>query len=117
MTVSSHAAAGSALDLGAVVDSLFASPEWQREERSSASIVQTPRLRVVVTALHRGATMHNDDPDEAVTIQGICGETVLSVNSDGAVIGEGSLLGVPSGVPWRLRATTDAVVLLTVARR
>jgi quercetin dioxygenase-like cupin family protein len=109
-------AAAAAVDLGAVVSGLLASPEWQTEERSSSSILHAPALRVVVTALHRGAILHNDDPDEAVTIQGVRGETVVSINGDGAAVDEGALLGVPAGVPWRLTAATDSVVLLTVAR-
>jgi quercetin dioxygenase-like cupin family protein len=108
--------AASAIDLGAVVSGLLASPEWQAEERSSCALLHTPTVRVVLTALHRGATLHNDDPDESVTVQGVRGEAVVSINGDGAVVEEGTLLGVPSGVPWRLVATTDSVVLLTVVR-
>ena len=109
-------AAASAVDLGAVVSGLLASPEWQTEERSSCAIVHTPSLRVLVTALHQGASLHNDDPDESVTIQGVRGEALISINGDGAVLDEGALLGVPSGAPWRLVATTDSVVLLTVVK-
>jgi quercetin dioxygenase-like cupin family protein len=109
-------AAASAVDLGAVISGLLASPEWRTEERSSCAILHTPAMRVVVTALRRGASLHNDDPDESVTVQGIRGEALVSINGDGAVLDEGALVGMPSGVPWRLVATTDAVVLLTVAR-
>ena len=109
-------AAAAAVDLGAVVSGLLESPEWQTQDRSSCSILHTPALRVVVAALHRGATLHNDDPDEAVTIQGVRGETVVSINGTGAAVDDGALLGVPAGVPWLLTAASDAVILLTVAR-
>ena len=109
-------AAASAVDLGAVMSGLLASPEWRGEERSSCAILHTPAVRVVLTALHRGASLHNDDPDESVTVQGVRGEAVVSINGEGAVVDEGTLLGVPSGVPWRLVATTDSVVLLTLVR-
>jgi quercetin dioxygenase-like cupin family protein len=109
-------AAAAAVDLGAVVSGLLASPEWQTEDRSSCSILHTPALRVVVTALHRGATLHNDDPDESITVQGVRGETVVSIDGTGATVDEGALLGLPAGVPWLLTAATDSVVLLTVAR-
>lgn len=109
-------AAAAAVDLGAVVAALFSTPEWQSESRSSCALLHTPELRVVVTALHAGATMHNDDPDEAVTVQGIQGSAVVLINDASADLGEGCLLCVPGGVAWKLSATTDAVVLLTVVR-
>jgi quercetin dioxygenase-like cupin family protein len=106
--------AAAAIDLGAVVAGLLASPEWAAEPRSSSALLHTSELRVVLTALHRGATMHNDDPDEAITVQGIRGNALMSINGEGADLAEGSLLCVPAGVSWELSATTDAVVLLTV---
>ena len=109
-------AAAAAVDLGAVVAGLLASPEWRAYERSSASILHTPVLRVVVTALHRGATLHNDDPDETVTVQAVRGETVVSVNGSSADLVEGALVGLPAGAPWELIASSDSVVLLTIAR-
>jgi quercetin dioxygenase-like cupin family protein len=109
-------AAAPGVDLPAVIAGLLASPEWATEDRSSVSVLQTSLLRVVVTALHAGATLHNDHPDEVMTIQGLQGEAEIAVNEAGATLPQGGLVAVPGGVPWRLAATTDAVVLLTVAR-
>ncbi len=115
-TADASRAAAAAIDLGAVVSGLLASPEWATEARSSCALLHTPELRVVVTALHRGATMHNDDPDESITVQGVRGAAVVSINGAAADLPEGSLLCVPAGVGWELSATTDAVVLVTVVR-
>ncbi|HEV7810783.1 MAG TPA: hypothetical protein VGO64_09290 [Candidatus Limnocylindrales bacterium] len=109
-------AAAPGVDLSAVMAGLVASPEWATEDRSSVSVLQTSLLRVVVTALHAGATLHNDHPDEVMTIQGLQGEAEIAVNEAGATLPEAGLVAVPGGVPWRLTATTDAIVLLTVAR-
>jgi len=105
---------GSASDLGAVMATLMLTPEWRTEPRAARSIVHTPDLRVVMTALHQSADLQNDDPDEAVTIQGLRGSALLSINGRGAVVDEGTLVGIPAGSRWRLVATTDAAVLLTV---
>jgi quercetin dioxygenase-like cupin family protein len=105
-----------AVDLGAVVSGLLASPEWQTEPRSSCALVHGPRLRVVLTALHRGATLHNDDADEALTVQGVRGAASVTINEEQADLDEGALLNIPAGVPWELQATSEAVVLLTVVR-
>jgi quercetin dioxygenase-like cupin family protein len=108
--------AAAAIDLDAAMAGLVASPEWQTEPRSSSALLHTPELRVVLTALHAGATMHNDDPDETMTLHAVRGAATITINDDAAELREGSLLCVPAGAAWELNATTDAVVLLTVVR-
>jgi quercetin dioxygenase-like cupin family protein len=109
------ARAASAVDIGVAISRLLASREWRTEDRSSRAILHTPALRVVLTALHEGASLHNDDPDEALTVQGIRGQAVVSIDGEGALLDEGTILAIPSAVPWRLVATADSVVLLTVS--
>lgn len=85
------------------------------ENRAARSLFQTPGLGSVLTALRAGASLHNDHPDEPTLVQGIAGECVISLDGHGAVIGPGTLVGIPRGVVWRILARTDAIVLLTVA--
>jgi quercetin dioxygenase-like cupin family protein len=86
------------------------------EERAARSLFQSSTLGAVLTALRAGGTVHNDHPDEAAVVQGIRGECLISLDGQGAVVGPGTVVGIPRGVVWRLVARTDAVVLLTVAR-
>jgi quercetin dioxygenase-like cupin family protein len=101
-------------DLGAAMAALRLTREWRSGPRAAASIFHSGRVRAVVTVLHQAAEMHNDDPDEAITIQGLHGSALISVDGRGAVIDEGTLVGIPAGSRWRLVATTEAAVLLTV---
>jgi len=101
-------------DLGAVMAALRLTPDWRTERRAARSIFHDDRVRAVVTVLHQSADLHNDDPDEAVLIQGLRGSALISVDGFGAVIDEGTLVGIPAGKRWRLVATSEAAVLLTV---
>jgi hypothetical protein len=103
-----------AADLGAVMAALRLTPEWRTERRAAKAIFHDERMRAVVTVLHQSADLHNDEPDEAVLIQGLHGSALISVDGVGAVIDEGTLVGVPAGKRWRLVATTEAAILLTV---
>lgn len=84
-------------------------------ERTARSIFQSATLGAVLTSLRAGGSAHNEQPDEATLIQGIRGECLISLDGQWSVIGPGTLVGIPPGVAWRLRARTDALVLLTVA--
>ena len=104
------------VDLAAVTALLEGDAGRLPEERAARSLLQSSTLGAVLTALRAGGTVHNEQPDEAAIIQGIRGECLISLDGQGAVVGPGTLSGIPRGVVWRLVARTDAVVLLTVAR-
>lgn len=103
-------------DLGAVAATMSRAVGDGREERSAQSLFQTAEIGSIVTALRAGASVQNEHPDEATTIQGLTGECLISLDGNDASIGEGTLVGIPAGVPWHLVARTDAVILLTVSR-
>jgi quercetin dioxygenase-like cupin family protein len=103
-----------------VVDLAAAAELLEREagrtpERAGRSLFQTSTLGAVLTALRAGATVHNDQPDEAALVQGVRGECLISLDGHGAVIEPGTIVGIPPGIAWRILARTDAVLLLTVA--
>jgi quercetin dioxygenase-like cupin family protein len=104
------------VSLDAMTRELLASAEWASEPRAARALLHDPRLRVVLTALHAGADMQNDDPDETVTIQSVRGSCLIAVDGIGATLEDGQLVGVPAGTRWRLVASTDAIVLVTVSR-
>jgi quercetin dioxygenase-like cupin family protein len=88
----------------------------QPADRTARSLFQTASLGTVLTAIREGGAVHNDQPDEAATIQGLRGECLISLRGQGAVVQPGTFVGVPAGVPWRLVARSGAVVLLTLSR-
>jgi quercetin dioxygenase-like cupin family protein len=105
----------STVHLRASVDELHRSAEWASEPRASRSLLHAPGLRIVLAALHAGADLRNEDPDEAVAIQGLQGSALIAVDGVGATLDVGDLIAIPAGARWRLVASTEAVILLTVA--
>jgi quercetin dioxygenase-like cupin family protein len=88
----------------------------QPEERAARSLFQTSSLGSVLTAVREGGVVHNDQPDETTTIQGVGGECAIELDGQNSTVQAGTFIGIPAGVPWRLVARTDAVVLLTMTR-
>lgn len=103
------------VDLSTVTGIVTAEAGRGASERAARSLFQASRLGAVLTALQAGASVHNDQPDEAATIQGIQGECQVSLDGRDALLSPGTLIGLPPRVTWRLVARTDAVILLTVA--
>jgi quercetin dioxygenase-like cupin family protein len=85
-------------------------------ERAARSLFQSDTLGAVLTNLAAGASMENEDPDESATIQGVRGTCRVALESESVDLNPGTLVAVAAGIAWRLEATSDATVLVTVAR-
>jgi quercetin dioxygenase-like cupin family protein len=85
-------------------------------ERAARSLFQTDTLGVVLTNLAAGSTMENEQPDEAATIQGIRGTCRVAIGDESVDLAAGVLVAIAPGLAWRLEATSQASVLVTVAR-
>jgi quercetin dioxygenase-like cupin family protein len=104
------------VELDDAIELLMQEASGRDEERAARSLFQTSTLGTVVTAIRELGVVHNDQPDEPATIQGLRGECVVSLDGQDSVVKAGTFVGVPAGVRWRLIARTDAVVLLTLTR-
>ncbi|HSK52007.1 MAG TPA: hypothetical protein VLA44_04575 [Clostridia bacterium] len=103
-------------DLGTEGVGLLGEPQWSDGDRNSKTLLKTESLRVVLTALRAGATMENDDPDEAVAIHGLQGSLAIGVDDGEVTVAAGQLVCLAGGDPWRLTATTDSLFLLSLGR-
>jgi len=110
------ASASAVVELDEAIVALARDASGQSEERAARSLFQTSSLGAVLTAVREGGVVHNDQPDETTTIQCVGGECTIELDGQEAEIRAGTFIGIPSGVPWRLVARTDAVVLLTMTR-
>jgi quercetin dioxygenase-like cupin family protein len=104
------------LDVGTEGVGLLSEPQWSDGDRNSKTLLKTESLRVVLTALRAGATMENDDPDEAVAIHGLQGSLAVGMDAGEVTVAAGQLVCLAGGDPWRLTATTDSLFLLSVGR-
>jgi quercetin dioxygenase-like cupin family protein len=116
MTSTHHAPSLAILDIGAAGVDLLGEPEWTGGDRNSRTLFKADTLRIVLTALRAGATMRNEDPDEAVAIQPLQGEVAVRVGSQEIAARSGELVCVGEGQPWEVRASADSLFLLTVGR-
>jgi quercetin dioxygenase-like cupin family protein len=104
------------LDIGAEGVGLLGEPEWADGDRNSKTLLKTESLRVVLTALRAGASMDNDDPDEAVAIHGLQGTLAVGLDAEEVTVTTGQLVCLAGGDPWRLSAVSDSLFLLVIGR-
>jgi len=104
------------VDIRAEGAALLAEPAWSDGDRTAKTVLRTESLRIVLTALRTGATMSNDDPDEAIAIHGLSGTVSVNIDGDGVSIGSGELALLAGGDPWQITAECDSLFVMSVGR-
>jgi quercetin dioxygenase-like cupin family protein len=97
------------------IDALRSEEQWQDGDRNSRTLAKDVDFRVLLTVLHDGATMDEQDGDARVSIQLLEGGVQLAVNGERTDISAGGLAVVDAGQSWDMRASGDCAVLLTMA--
>ena len=95
---------------------LRSEPQWADGDRNSKTLLKAAGLRVVVTTLRAGAVLDNDQPDEAVSVDVREGSIEVTAGGEARDVGPGHVATLGGGVPWRISATEDSVLVLSVGR-
>jgi quercetin dioxygenase-like cupin family protein len=97
------------------IASLRDESEWEENEKNSRTLAKDVDFRAVLTVMHTGATLEEQDGDARTSVQVLEGNAELDVDGDSSELATGQLAVIDSGRPWTLRATRDCAVLLTLA--
>jgi quercetin dioxygenase-like cupin family protein len=103
------------VDLEREAATLLAEPEWADRDRNSRTVATTDRMRIVLTALRAGAELGSSDTNDTLAIHALRGQILLRIDDADVELRAGRLATVEGPREWTVRATTDALVLLTVA--
>jgi quercetin dioxygenase-like cupin family protein len=103
------------VDLEREAATLYDEPEWVERDRNSRTVATTDRLRIVLTALRAGAELGSVETDDTLAIQALRGDLRLTVDGADVDLHPGQIATVEEPRDWTIRATSDALLLLTVA--
>jgi len=82
---------------------------------SSATILKTETLRVVLMAIKAGARLHEHHADGRLLLQVLQGEIEFEAESEKRALQTGMIVSVDAMVLHAVAAVTDASLLLTIA--
>ncbi len=94
---------------------LKAEPTWQRETHNAMTLTKSRGLRVVLVAMHSGATLPMHHTDGPLSVQVIDGEPQVTADSGAVTLHAGQLLTLQSGIRHGAQAATEAAFLLTLS--
>jgi len=89
--------------------------EWQENEKNTRTLAKDVDFRAILTVMHTGATIDEQDGDARASVQVFDGTAALEIEGRSASLTAGHVAVVDSGQPWVLRATSDCAALITFA--
>jgi hypothetical protein len=103
------------VDLGSEATDLFQEPVGGRRDRLSRTVVSSNRMRITLTSLEAGAELGSEGNDDTLAVQLLRGAARLEVAAGTDDLRAGQLAALADPGPWRLQATEDSLLLITVA--
>jgi quercetin dioxygenase-like cupin family protein len=98
------------------VNRLKQEPEWISGSRNSVTLVNTANLSIVLTALHKNATLCGHEVDGPITLQVLSGAINFGVSGQPRTLEAGKVIALDKGIPHDIQALEDSELLLTVVK-
>lgn len=96
---------------------LQAEPAWREGDRNAITLTKRVGLRLVLTALRRGAALQEHHAPAPATLHVLSGRMVLRVGDSPLEMGPGDLVTMEAGLTHSAEALADTVFLLTLAEK
>jgi quercetin dioxygenase-like cupin family protein len=102
-------------DLPALLAQLKREETWANAPRTGLTLLKGQRLRVVLVALHAGATIPSHHTDSPISVQVIEGALTVRTEAQTLTLHPGHLLTLQAGIPHAVDAVEESAFLLTMA--
>lgn len=79
------------------------------------TLVRSPKLQVVLVALHEGTVMPSHHAEGPITVQVLEGQIKFTAAGQIVTLGKSQMLSLASGIQHTVEAVEESAFLLTVA--
>lgn len=101
-------------DINLLIKQLKNEQTWQDGDRNAITIFKTDGLRIVLTALRKGAEMKKHKADGLLSLQVLKGRISFTTDEQAVECDEGRLLTLHPSIPHDVLAKEETVFLLTL---
>lgn len=103
------------IDLPAFRTQIRQEQSWKTGDRNAITVFKTDGMRIVLVALHNGATMAEHSADGILSIQVLEGQIDFQVNGKHCTLAEGQMICLHPEIPHAVIAHEESIFLLTLA--
>jgi quercetin dioxygenase-like cupin family protein len=103
-------------DLPGLIRNMKLSHTWAKGDLNAMVLIKDPEKNVILVALHEGTEIVSYQSNDSITFQIIEGKMEFNTRKTSAAIGMGQVLTLNDKVKYRLTASEETVMLLSIAK-
>jgi len=103
-------------DLPGLIRNMKLSHTWAKGDLNAMVLIKDPEKNVMLVALHEGTEIVSYQSNDSITFQIIEGKMEFNTRKTSAAIGMGQVLTLNDKVKYRLTASEETVMLLSIAK-
>ena len=102
-------------DLPVLLEKIRSEEDWRTRDRNSMALHKSPELRIVLVAMHAGASIPAHTAAHPFTLLMIEGRVLFTAGQKTTTLQRGQMLTLHAGIPHDLKAPEEAAFLLTLS--
>lgn len=103
------------IDLPKYIDQILNEKSWDDGDRNAITVYKSDKLRVILVALKKRASMRTERPENIFTLQVLKGRVSVATNYSAAEVKKDEIFAIHDDVPYTITAEKKALFLLTIA--
>ncbi|MFZ2285918.1 MAG: hypothetical protein WAV93_02935 [Bacteroidales bacterium] len=103
-------------DLPGLIRNMKLSNAWSKGDLNAMILVKNPEKNVVLVALHEGTEIVSYQSNDSITFRIIEGKMEFVTQKKSAALGIGQVLTLNDKVKYRLTASEETVLLMSIAK-
>lgn len=104
----------SGFDIPAIIEDLKHEPGWLSGEISTALLLNSPLIKVLLTILHEGTEVISFQANDSVTFQVLEGSLIIHIRDESVVLHKGELLTIDEKIKYSFDSVEETAFLLTL---
>lgn len=103
------------IDLPSYIKQIQDEKAWEDGDRNAITIYKTNKIRILLVALHKGANMQTERPENVFSLQLLKGKLNVATSYAATEVNKDMIIAIHDSVPYTISAVKKSVFLLTLA--
>ena len=103
------------IDIPDLIKQLKDENAWKGNDRNAITVFKTDKMRIVLVALHKNATMKTDRPENIFSLQVLKGKVEVITNFTSTEVEKEMIVALHEQIQYSITALKKSVFLLTIA--